>query len=235
MVPAPKSRVALSRLGLEVNARLQEGSGAAAEYMRAVISTLKKIPGFENAELRANCLVDAAHYFYVIGQSFSAIEPASDAMHLAETTQHQQLLRKSLTVLGVMYADTGNISRAIECYAQALEIAHQLQDQDSECIVWVNLGVALLYAAQYRDAIACFEHVIDLAERNPSLRHFRVNAFSNIALCCLHLEDFSRGLKVAEVSVRESGEPHSAAEFVGRVLRENYYTRLLLEVNSVEK
>src|SRR6185369_13665671 len=43
------------------------------------------------------------------------------------------------------------------------------------------------------------------------------------------------GLKAAETAVREGGEPHSAAELVNRVLRENYYTRLLLEVNSVEK
>jgi putative two-component system response regulator len=234
-VAAPKVRVALSRLALEVNSRLQEGSAASAEYMSSVILALKKLQGSSNAELRINCLVDAAHFFYVIGQSFSAIDPACEAASLAESVRNKPLLRKSVTVLGIMYADTGNISRAIECYAQALDLAHEIQDLDAECIVWVNLGVALLYAAQYRDAIACFEHVIQLAEEHPSLHHFRTNAFSNIALCCLHLEDFSRGLKVAEAAVRESGEPHSAAELVGRVLRENYYIRLLLEVNSVER
>jgi lipopolysaccharide biosynthesis regulator YciM len=51
----------------------------------------------------------------------------------------------------------------------------------------------------------------------------------------LHLEDFSRGLKAAEICISESGEPHSAAELVSRVLREGYYTRLLLEVGSTEK
>jgi putative two-component system response regulator len=234
-VPDPKAKLALSRLALEVNARLQEGSGASAEYMASVIAALKKLKGPANAEVRTNCLVDAAHYFYVIGQSFGAIEPAAEAVSLAETISHKALLRKALTVLAIMYADTGNISKAIECYAQALELARELQDLDAECIVWVNLGVALLYAAQYRDAISCFEHVIELAEHHATLRHFRINAFSNIALCCLHLEDFSRGLKVAEAAVRESGEPHSAAELVGRVLRENYYIRLLLEVNSVER
>jgi putative two-component system response regulator len=231
----PKARVVLSRVALEVNSRLQEGSPASAEYMNAVISTLKRMKGTANAELRSNCLIDAAHYFYVAGQSFSAIDPSSEAVELASATGHKALLRKALTLLGIMYADTGNISRAIECYAQALDLANELHDLDAESIVWVNLGVALLYAAQYRDAIACFEHTIELVEQNPSLRHFRATALSNIALCCLHLEDFSRGLKAAETAVRESGEPHSAAELVNRVLRENYYTRLLLEVNSVEK
>jgi hypothetical protein len=59
-----------------------------------------------------------------------------------------------------------------------------------------------------------------------------VPALSNIALCSLHLEDFARGLKAAETAIRESTEPHSAPDLVARVLRENYYTRLLLEVNS---
>lgn len=231
----PKLRVLLSRLALDVNSRLQQGSIASVEYITAAVAALKRLRGDANAELRGNCLLDAAQYFYVIGQSFNAIDPASETVSLASRTGHKALLRKGLTFLGIIYADTGNISRAIECYAQALDLVNELRDQDAECIVWINLGVALLYAAQYRDAIACFEHVIQLAAQQTSLQHYRANAFSNIALCCLHLEDFARGLKAAETAVRESGEPHSAAELVGRVLRENYYTRLLLEVNSLEK
>jgi putative two-component system response regulator len=234
-VPDPKMRVALSRLAMEVNSRLQAGLASSAEYMGTVVKTLKRLKSPANAELRINCLLDATHYFYVIGQSFSAIEPASEAVVLASRTNHKALLRKGLTVLGIVYADTGNISRAVECYAQALDLVSELQDREAECVVWINLGVALLYAAQYRDAIGCFDHVIELATQTPSLAHFSAPAFSNIALCCLHLEDFARGLRAAETSVRDNAEPHSATELVARVLRENYYTRLLLEVNSVEK
>src|SRR5436190_16299536 len=68
-------RVVLSRLALEINARLQDGSPASAEYMNSAIAALKKLPGFIHADLRGNCLIDAAHYFYVVGQSFNAIDP----------------------------------------------------------------------------------------------------------------------------------------------------------------
>src|SRR5258706_1623823 len=231
----PKLRVALSRVAMDVNARLQEGSGSSVEFMTSVIATLKRVKGTSNAEIRTNCLMDVAHYFYVIGQSFSAIEPGCDAVALASSVGHKPLWRKSLTFLGIVYSDTGNISRSVECLEQALDIAHDLQDLDAESVVSVNLGVALLYAAQYQDAISCFDHAIHVVEGRPPAPQVRANAYSNIALCCLHLEDFSRGLKAAESAIRESGEPHSAAEFVARVLRENYYTRLLLEVNSVER
>lgn len=233
--PPEDVKVALSKLAIDVNAQYQAGAHSSADFMGRAIQAVKSVRGLEHAELRINCLIDGSHYFYLIGQTFSAIEPAIDAVELAKKTNNLPLLRKALTLLGMVYGDTGNLSRAIECYDQALELAQRLRDPEGECPVWINLGVALLYAAQYRDAIACFEHVLQIAGTTPSLRRFRGIAFSNISLCCLHLEDFSRGLKAVEICVSEAGEPHTVAELVGRALRETYYTRLLLEVNNIEK
>src|SRR5258706_6300482 len=225
----------LARVAMEINAQSQAGASSSGDFMLAAVNTLKGVPGSAHSELRINCLIDASHYFYLIGQTFSAIDPANDAAELASLAGNRALLRKALTLGGMVYADTGNTSRAIECYAEALDLSHELRDTEAECAVWVNLGVALLYTAQYRDAIACLEHVINIAGTKPNFQKFRSSAFSNIALCCLHLEDFPRGLKAAEICINESGEPHSAAELVSRVLREGYYTRLLLEVGSIEK
>src|SRR5258708_21192644 len=231
----PELKVALSKVALEVNSRVQAGSAASSEYMESEIRTLKKLSGSSHPELRINCFIDASHYFYIVGQTFDAIDPAAAAVDLAATANHKPLLRKALTFLGMMNADTGNISRAIECYSSALELAQELRDGEAECSVWQNLGVALLYGAQYRDAITTFEHVVRLSGTDSNLLKFRTSALSTIALCCLHLEDYSRGLKAAEACLKESKEPHTAAEMVARVLRENNYSRLLLEVNSIER
>lgn len=228
-------RLALMRITAEVKSRLQSGSTQSSEYVRAAVTALKRISGPSFSDLRIGCLLDAAHYFYVTGQGLSAIDPASDASHLAERANLPALQRRALTLLGIAQADTGNISSAIESYARALELARQLCDRVSEGVVWINLGAALLYAAQYRDAIACFEHVIEMSTHDGALAYLRPNAYSNIALCALHLEDFGRGLKAAETAVNESPPPVTAADKLSRVLRENYYTRLLLEVNSLDK
>jgi putative two-component system response regulator len=233
--PSGETKVLLAHISLEVNSRLQEGLVTSTAYIDSVVQVLTKMTGESNAQVRINCLLDAAQFFYMTGQSFKAIAPARVAAELADRAQLKELSRRALTVLGIMNADTGNISGAVECYAKALDIVELLGDRDAECIVWTNLGVALLYAAQYRDAINCFENVIRLVDKNPSLRNYRTTALSNIALCSLHLEDFSKGLRAAETSVTESTEPHSSAELVARVLRENNYTRLLLEVNSIER
>jgi putative two-component system response regulator len=228
-------KAAFSKLAIDVNAQYQGGTASAAEFITAAVAALKPFSGLAFAELRINTLIDAAHYFYLGGQTFKALEPAHDAVDLASRAMQKGLLRKALTLQGMVFADTGNISRAIESYDKALELAQGLRDGEGECAVWINLGVALLYAAQYRDSIACLEHAIRITGSVPSARRFRSSAFANIALCSLHLEDYARGLKAAEICIAESVEPHTSAELVARVLRENYYTRLLLEVNNVEK
>src|SRR6185295_3664609 len=81
----------------------------------------------------------------------------------------------------------------------------------------------------------CCEHAIAIADRAEGCFVYRANAFANIALCCLHLEDYSRGLRAAETSIRESSEPSTPAEMLSRVIRECNYCRLLLEVDNVEK
>jgi len=202
--------------------------------MTSVVRALRLLKGVSHADLRINCLTDIANYFYLIGQPFSGIEPAMDAVQLATRADHKVLLRKALSILGVMYGDSGNGSRAVECYAQALDVARQLRDRLAEARVWVNLGIALLYLGQFTDALACFERAIDLAGDAPAAADFRSLVYSNIAFCCLHSEDFKKGLAAAQRSIAESSEPHSAAELVSRVMKETYYARLLLEINEVD-
>lgn len=228
-------KVSLSRIALEVNSRVQTSPSGSVEFMRTVVEAVRRLPGVLHADLRIACLLDAAQCFYLAGQAFDAIDPANAAVELAAGADNLPLLRRAHSSVGVLNADTGNISQAIESYAKALEIAQALRDSEAECSVWINLGVALLYAAQYHDALACFEHTLQMAGKVPNLQRFRAPALSNIALCSLHLEDYGRGLKACETSLAESGEPHSSAELVARVLRENYYTRLLLEVGATEK
>jgi len=231
----PGLRAALANVAMEVNARLQSNAPSSSEFMKAAVLALVRMKELDHHDLRINCLMDASQYFYLTGETFSAIDPAASAVELASAVNDKPLLRKALTFLGIMQSDTGNVSRAIECYAQALEIAQELRDTESECIVWQNLGVALLYAAQYRDAITTFEHTVRLAGTNPACEKSRATALSNIALCCLHLEDYRRGLKAIETCLQEAKEPHTTSELVARVLREDNYARLLLEVDAIEK
>jgi putative two-component system response regulator len=225
----------LERIATEVKGRAKTASPHSADFFASVADSLCKLPGQAEHVTRVDCLLDIARYFYVVGRPFLALQPASAALTLASDVGDKPLIRKSATFLGAIYGDTGNISGAIECYSRALEILEELRDPAAETGVWINAGVALMYAAQYEEAIACCEHAIAIADRTESSFAYRANAFANIALCCLHLEDYSRGLRAAETSIRESGEPSTPAEMLSRVIRECNYCRLLLEVDNVQK
>lgn len=225
----------LESVAAEIKGRLQSASPTSAEFFSSVGESLIKLSGTANYRVRIDCLLEVARYFYVLGRPFDGLQPATFALKLSTEVTEKSLMRKAATFLGAMYADTGNVSGAIECYSKALELLEELKDPVAECPVWINAGVALMYAAQYEEAIACYEHAIEIADRSEDLAAFRPSAFANIALCCLHLEDYSRGLKAAEVSIRESAEPRTAGEMLNRVIRESNYCRLLLEVNSVSK
>jgi len=226
---------ALGKLAADLKNRLHSGATISSAECSAIVEALRRLQGTENAELRIGCLIDLAQCLYLMGAPFLAIDPARQARELAILSGIGPLQRKALSALGIMFADTGNISEAIECYAHALEVVQQLSDRDAECGVWINIGVALLYAAQYRDAIDCFERVLSIAGDDPAFQTPRLSALSNIALASLHLEDFARGLRAAEAALKEIREPRNAKEMLSRVLLENNYARLLLEVNSIER
>lgn len=219
----------------EANERLASGAIGNADFFMQLVKGLTEDLGETNAEERAKCLLVACQFFYITGQPFSAIDPAADAVRLARASADRTLLRRSLNVLGIVSADTGNIAKAIECYAEALDLSQALRDEDAECATWNNLGVALFYAAQYQDALACNQRALRMTEHNVALVRHRASALSNIALCCLHLEDFKQGLEAAERSISESAEPQNSTQLLNRILCENHYARLLLEVDSTDR
>jgi putative two-component system response regulator len=200
--------------------------------MVAALSQLVVLPPTPDG---VEAMLTCCQYFYVSGNPQRALDAAEVAMRHARELRDAATLRKALTFLGIVQADLGDIGGAIESDGEALELSLALKDSFSELSVLNNLGVALLYAAQYDDAVATFERVIRLAGNETSQARIRASALGNIALACLHLEDLSRGLKASRQAVECSPEPTTASDCLNRVLLENHYTRLLLEVENLDK
>lgn len=235
MASATAISQALERVGGEIKRCLQAPGAGTTEIVEDCVKALRAVSGTQDAQLRIRALLDACQYYYVQGQPFRAIEPTTEAIRLARATQDDSLLRRGLNALGIVHADTGNCSRAVEFYAEALEIAQKLHDADAEASTWLNLGVALIYIAQYREAVSSFERTLAICGNDPRLNSQRQKANANIALCSLHLEDYGRGLRAAEASVAGEATPQTATAKYSRVLREHTYARLLLEVNNLEE
>jgi putative two-component system response regulator len=225
----------LVAIASRLKAQLAAPSAESLTEVAAAHIALRALPPGAVSATRIECLLDVARFFYLSGRTLLGIEPAANAVQFARQLGDASLLRKALTFQGILLADSGNLPAAVECYAEALELVVGLGDPVREAAVWNNLAVALLYAAQYSEAIQCLERVIELAKDDPESRSFVRSALGNIALASLHAEEFARGLRAARQSVDDTAEPTSANQLVDRVVAESNYTRLLLEVDNLER
>lgn len=197
--------------------------------------TLHGLPADVLSEARVEALLLSAQFAYVSGQPFAGLEHAGLAVECARRMNDAASLRKALTFHGILLADTGNIATAVECYAEALDLAERLDDMQAEAPVWVNLGTALVYAGQLNEAVACFERVVSLADQEPAIGPRKPLALANIAGICLYLEEHAKGLRSIKAAIESGGEPQNATDRMNRVLAECSYTRLLLEVDSLDR
>jgi len=225
----------LDELLVALRNALAAPSADAHRLFASAKKTLHGLPHEVLSEARVEALLLSAQFAYVSGQPFAGLEHASLAVECARRMDDAAPLRKALTFHGILLADTGNIATAVECYAEALDLAEQLGDVQAEAPVWVNLGAALVYAGQLNDAVACFERVVSLADQEPAIGPRKPLALANIAAICLYLEEHAKGLRSIKAAIELAGEPQNATDRMSRVLAECSYTRLLLEVDSLDR
>jgi putative two-component system response regulator len=226
---------ALIELGRALDPLLRDSSRPAAPvFARALELVAGLRPEAGGAEL-AESLLSIARHAHASGQPLQGLAPSQRAVEVIRRLGSKPLLRKALSIRGMVLADAGNLVVATEVYAEALQTAVEMGDPYAEAAVCNNLGCALSYLARYGDAIACFERVVTLGEGSTKLRSARGIALGNIALACLHLEDYARGLRAVKESVELQDNPAAASERMFRAITETYYTRLLLEVDAPDQ
>lgn len=232
-ISADESLVALEQLAKVLDQEFQQPSADAPSLFSAVFDAIQELPSTVNSPSVVACLQRIASYYYLAAIPLQGIEPASLCVARARQLNDPVLLCKALKLLGLMRAETGNLPEASKACNEGIDIARAAKNRRAEAELWINLGLAHQYAAQYSDATACFDRVLALSIDDDSIRPLRKLALTNIAITSLHVSEVRRGLKAAKQAVEESGEPKDAESLWQRVMLENCYTRLLLEVDAV--
>jgi putative two-component system response regulator len=222
-----------SSLLLELMPLLASPSADANSVFSDAFAQMREVSPDHACAPVVECLLAIVQHHYMAAQPAFALAPASQAVEFSRRLSDPPLLRKALTFLGVMRKETGNLPGATESYSEALEIARSLTDPGAESPVWNNLGLALQNAAQYGDALQCFERAAVLAQRSEQFAHVGRQALSNIAGCALHLHDVRNGIKAARKAIELNPDPQTASDCLVRVIAECNYSRLLLDVGEV--
>ena len=215
-----------------ISSALRTGVSADPRLLEALAMQLGAIRVDVQAQLKL--MLDAVRFLYVSGHAFRAIPIAQKARALGLETSQPNATLDALIALGICSADSGGLPDAMEAYADALSLAQGLNDPIGQGKVWLNLGAALIYSGLYREALACFEKADAFASTAAGLAHSRPVIFANIALCNLNLDEIRQGLTAIERAIELSPDPKDTHALLNRVLAENHFTRLLLEVNNFD-
>jgi HD-GYP domain-containing protein (c-di-GMP phosphodiesterase class II) len=194
---------------------------------------LSALPDEPVSEDRVMCLLFVTRYRYYAGNAYAGLAPAEQAAALADHLGDPVLRAKALKMLGVVQVETGNYPDSVSAFTGALAAARTANESVQEVDILSNLGLAHQYAGHYSAAIPCYERAVEVAEANEIPPLARATALINIALACLHLRDFPRGLAAAERAIEALDVPSDVHERVIRTQAECYYARLLLEVRNL--
>jgi len=209
-------------------------SGAAADQEGIEVTALKLADSCDNREIRVLAILDAGRFFYVTGRPEVGIRIAEMAKSFALETAQVAATITAYNLIGVCSADSGDLPRAMEAYAEGLNLARRAGDAVQEAKLLGNTGVALNYAGLFRESKACLQKVVALGEVDPDFAVMVRNAYAGIALCCLHLDEIGPGIAAIEKCIALSIEPTDAHSIQNRVLAENYYSRLLIEIGDFD-
>jgi len=224
----------LEALEREIKANLAAPHADTLTLLSHALKRLREIPLRVDPKRRVNCLIDIASQFYHQGQNtFNGVEPAALAVMLARDSDDRPLLRRALTLQGVILHSTNNPGDSITILAEALEIAEEIGDEVGKVVVWVNLGSAFYEAALYADARDCAERATRLATGSTALRAFKAVALANVALYCMHMQEYEAGLNSVRDALGLGHTPEKPAEILVRVITEGVYTRLLLALGRL--
>lgn len=231
---ADSSTQELDELEQHVKANLATPRQDTIAFLNDALKRLRQIPFDRDPSRRVNCLLDIAWQFYLQGQStFSGVEPAAIAVMLARDVADRSMLRRALSVQAVILYSTNNPGDALTALSEALEIAETLDDEIGKTAVWNNLGSAFYEAALYADARDCYERATRLATGAPSLRSLKAMALANVAMCCLHMQEYEAGLNSIRDAIALRNVAETPTDMLARVFTEGTYTRLLLAVGRV--
>ncbi|MBC7622011.1 MAG: HD domain-containing protein [Aeromicrobium sp.] len=210
------------------------GSGSAKDIERVVALALELPTLTPTSEEALSAMLEAAKLLYVSGRPSQGLAVAEGAHTIAIEAASLEQAVQALSLTGICAADAGNFPRAMEAYASAMTLVKQSADAVQECKIWQNLGAALIYAGLLREAVGCFNKALMLSQHDPRAAGFAGISYANLALCYLNLDEPRAGIDAILKALEFDASPSEPHQVLNKVLKENYYTRLLIEISDFD-
>jgi len=200
-----------------------------AAFFRHLGKDMLRLRGNANAEARLECLYSACAFLQMYGEPRDALAFGRHGVELARSSSRLGDLRRFHTMIGILYADICDRGFALQAYVRSLELALRTDEGIGTFIAWNNLAALFVDSGLYEESLACARQALLVfdAYRLPDIEMVgRVH--NNIALTLYRLGDYRGALASARLSVRNLGDPETAAQAASRVVREEHLVLALI-------
>jgi len=123
----------------------------------------KDSSSFENNEVKAVILNDIAYLFLEIDNYLMAMKYLNEAIPYAKSNDQTSSLADSYNILGAVYAEQENFTKAVEYYEMSKAIYIKQNDDFSTTACNINIGIAYYESNQYDEAISSLEEASEKA------------------------------------------------------------------------
>jgi len=145
---------ALDRLADLLSKEIESRSAEAPFAFTAAYQAIRDLPWEVNSASVVRALQLIAGYYYLSAAPMQGVEPATLCVERARRLRETVPLCKALKLLGLLRAETGNLPEATKACSEGIDVAQAAGNTQLEAELWVNLGLAQQYGAQYSDATA---------------------------------------------------------------------------------
>ncbi len=229
----------LAAVGRDVQANLSAPVADTPAFLEDCLKRLRQIPFSVQPARRVALLIDIAWQFYHHGQRpFSGVEPIALAVMLARQHELHALLRRALSIQGLVLTSTNNTTDALRSLMEALDLGESLGDPLAVSAAWINMANTFFEATLFNDARICHERGVSIMYSQPDnamTRSFAARGLHGSSMCSLYLHEYLKGIETSEEAVDLMREPQDREEEAARADAESTYTQLLLATNQVDK
>jgi len=227
----------LDEIEADLNRNSESPAADTPAFLDALLTRFRAVPQAAYEARRAAILIEASTQYYWHGQNLlRAVEPIAMAVMLAESGSDKFVLRRALSVQGLILGDTNATGPALDSLRRALDLAEEMEDPLGVAAAWLNIGVTLTTATLYSDARVAHERAVSAIPRRVDTvmaRSMKAKALQGNALCCLRLRDFGRGLEAIRVAIGLLADPNTRDQEQAYALAELVHVHLLVETGRV--
>lgn len=208
-------------------------------FLHAWLRRLTQVASTFETDRLILLLIDAACTYYLDGRDVAgALDPISRAIRFSEERGREALLRRALSIQGLIFAANRKTPEALVSLTRAMDIADRLEDRAGLAAAWINVGVSLFEASLYAEARICYERgqlLTNAVSDRCIRRRTRALAMHGVALSSLWLGDYRTGVAASEEASRQIREPSTREEEQALSVIESVYSQLLLALGRARE